>query len=245
MAINAKHTPEELKEVLTYDPETGEITWKVTTSTRAKAGSPAGVWQTMQNGRDYLGVTYQGVKMAGARLAWALYHGEWPDRIVFYRNGDSTDLSIKNLKLADHRSDRVVSDDGKVKYRTTSGAVRHYGLLRNYGITHAEYQSMLEAQNGNCAICGKPEKAKIPGRKTVDGKTGVRDLSLDHDHVTGAVRELLCNACNHVLGEVQDNPAILRAAADYLERHSAKQPNPNSLDPKEGLMNNSAKAIYA
>jgi hypothetical protein len=65
---------------------------------------------------------------------------------------------------------------------------------------------MLAAQGGLCAIC----RAAPAGH-------------VDHDHVTGAVRELLCFNCNGGLGQFRDDPAVLRAAADYVERHRARQ----------------------
>lgn len=40
---------------------------------------------------------------------------------------------------------------------------------------------------------------------------------MDHDHITGALRGLLCNFCNRALGNMRDNPVALRQAADYLE----------------------------
>lgn len=239
MAKAVKHTPEDIQKVLAYNPATGEFTWTVDLNSRARAGHRAGVWQRMQNGKDYFSVTYEGEKLSGARLAWVLHYGEWPDRSVFYIDGDSTNLRISNLKLADHRSNRVVGADGKTRYKMTTEAVRHYGLKRNYGISYAEYAQMHASQNGVCAICGNPETATIPGRKTDRSDGTPRELSLDHDHQTGALRGLLCNACNHILGEAKDNPAVLRAAAEYLEHHAAKA---DSLDPKEGLMQSSTQA---
>lgn len=62
---------------------------------------------------------------------------------------------------------------------------------------------MLEAQDGGCAICGRPPKNQR--------------LSVDHDHKTGLVRGLLCWTCNHrVLGNVRDNVELLMKAAAYL-----------------------------
>ena len=69
-----------------------------------------------------------------------------------------------------------------------------------------------DAQGGLCAICDQPETA------TRDGK--VKWLAVDHDHVTGELRDLLCQRCNVMIGHCADNPEVLRAAAAYLERHA-------------------------
>ncbi|WP_329046975.1 endonuclease VII domain-containing protein [Streptomyces sp. NBC_01422] len=75
-----------------------------------------------------------------------------------------------------------------------------------YGMTVEEYRSRLQEQDGRCAICGDvPEEGKR--------------LNIDHDHASGAVRELLCRWCNYALGNAKDDPARLRAMAAYLDRH--------------------------
>lgn len=76
---------------------------------------------------------------------------------------------------------------------------------RQYGITHAEYLALLEAQGGVCAICG-------------NGPSKTRTLHVDHDHVTGTVRGLLCTRCNPMLGYAHDDVAVLQAAIAYLTR---------------------------
>lgn len=81
----------------------------------------------------------------------------------------------------------------------------HY-QAKNYGITPARYEEMVLAQNALCAICGQPEVRKTR-------------LSIDHDHITNVVRELLCDRCNNILGRAKDDPEILRGAAAYLDRH--------------------------
>lgn len=84
---------------------------------------------------------------------------------------------------------------------------------KKYGITMDDYERMLIQQNGICAICGQGETAL--------GRSGeVKPLAVDHDHKTGAVRGLLCHRCNSVLGNAQDDPARLEAAAAYLRRSS-------------------------
>jgi hypothetical protein len=232
MVKNVKFSYGELAEVLKYDAEAGTFSWKVSTSSRAPAGRWAGVWQTMQNGKSYLAVTYKGRKMSGAQLAWLLHNKYWPDRSIFFVDGDTTNLRISNLKMADHKVHKVIGEDGKTKYKMTAEAVRHYGLQRGYGISYTEYAQMYADQGGVCAICRNPETAKIPGRKTSKENAGLRDLSVDHDHKTGAIRGLLCNACNHMLGEAKDNRNILLSAIQYLDKHSEASPNVVSLESK-------------
>lgn len=83
------------------------------------------------------------------------------------------------------------------------------GLLRRkYGLTPEEYAAMVEAQGGKCAICGSSDN-------------GGKPLYVDHDHTTGANRELLCNGCNALLGFAKEAPDVLLAAVQYLERHGS------------------------
>jgi hypothetical protein len=45
-------------------------------------------------------------------------------------------------------------------------------------------------------------------------------MHLDHEHAGGKVRAILCLSCNQGIGKFRDDPAILRAAAEYLQRMS-------------------------
>jgi Recombination endonuclease VII len=84
--------------------------------------------------------------------------------------------------------------------------------LKRFGVDAYWYEQKLAEQRGVCGICGKPETAKYRGR--------VVRLSVDHDHKTQKPRGLLCAACNRAIGLMKDNPARLRAAAEYLEQYS-------------------------
>ena len=70
------------------------------------------------------------------------------------------------------------------------------------GVTDAEYDRLLSAQGGGCAICGNPPKT--------------RRLHVDHDHKTGRVRGLLCHRCNRALPDWV-TATWLELASDYLE----------------------------
>ena len=74
-------------------------------------------------------------------------------------------------------------------------------------LTEDEYEAMLEAQGGVCAIC----KEKPKGSR----------LSVDHVHGTDQVRGLLCNLCNPALGLFKDNPDITFQAVEHPNAYSS------------------------
>lgn len=95
------------------------------------------------------------------------------------------------------------------KYATPEGRKdrRARSLMKNYGMTIEQYDEMVKAQGGACAIC-QGEPSGSAGR-----------FHVDHDHATGKVRALLCHTCNVGLGSFKDSPDLLRIAGDYLEKH--------------------------
>lgn len=80
---------------------------------------------------------------------------------------------------------------------------RHNRIRTMYGVTPERWDDMVWTQEGRCEICSNP----------------LTDPHVDHDHITKDPRDLLCTNCNNGLGRFFDEPALLRAAADYLERH--------------------------
>lgn len=78
-------------------------------------------------------------------------------------------------------------------------------LRNSHGITREQRDAMVEEQGGLCAICRKPPSGP--------GNTGV--LHVDHDHVTGRIRGMLCNKCNVGLGMFLDDPEVLANASQY------------------------------
>ena len=99
------------------------------------------------------------------------------------------------------------------EHRAAYGRAWH--LSRRFNLTGEEYAAMLAEQGGGCAICGQKETAV-----SANGK--IKDLAVDHDHETGVLRGLLCFNHNQGIGRFQNDPALLRAAADYLEAHASK-----------------------
>jgi hypothetical protein len=89
--------------------------------------------------------------------------------------------------------------------------MRKYTLKTKFGMTLRQYNYLLKKQNGCCAICGYKPEGEDRYRK---GKS----LAVDHDHVTGKIRGLLCDKCNRGLGHFNDNPRLLVEAVLYLQQ---------------------------
>lgn len=87
---------------------------------------------------------------------------------------------------------------------------RGYKFKHRYGISLDEYQQLLETQNHKCAACKNPDTSV-----THMGQT--KPLSVDHDHVTGKVRGLLCHKCNIALGLLNDDKERIMALANYIK----------------------------
>lgn len=85
----------------------------------------------------------------------------------------------------------------------TMERARNSNYQRFYGITTAEYEAMVLVSCGTCYLCGELE----PGK---------RRLSVDHDHITGRVRGLLCNDCNRFVGGIERKPQVLEKLQAYL-----------------------------
>lgn len=89
---------------------------------------------------------------------------------------------------------------------------RATNLMLRFGMTEDDYYSMLSSQGGVCKICG----ASNPnGRDSSSDK--MRHFSVDHCHITGKIRGLLCTCCNRGLGLLGDTVEDIRRALEYLE----------------------------
>jgi hypothetical protein len=84
-------------------------------------------------------------------------------------------------------------------------------FFKKYGIDYDAYDRMFTEQQGCCAICKSPD----PKGRWVGSS---RAFCVDHNHATGEVRGLLCNACNQGLGNFFDNIENLERAIVYLSK---------------------------
>jgi hypothetical protein len=105
---------------------------------------------------------------------------------------------------ADHRE--ISRARAKAHYHDNKDRHRDNRMKRNFGISLADYERLLEFQDGKCAICGRERPTR-----------GDKMLQIDHCHKTGVVRGLLCSPCNTVLGFLEDNTDSLKKALAYLK----------------------------
>jgi hypothetical protein len=102
-----------------------------------------------------------------------------------------------NEAWAKEQLEYYYSEGGQRSYRNTH-------LKRNFGITLEQFEEMLRAQGGVCALC------------STDKPKGRGAFHVDHDHLTGLIRGLLCHACNSGLGSLGDDPVRVARAVKHL-----------------------------
>lgn len=86
--------------------------------------------------------------------------------------------------------------------RERYGGQKSFLLNLRYGIDQETFDRMVESQGGLCAICGEEPAEHV-----------------DHSHVSGAVRGILCFNCNGGLGRFKDDKTVMGRAIEYLVRH--------------------------
>lgn len=122
-----------------------------------------------------------------------------------YHSGAARRLQLNAARRARRAKDpeRAREDDRKANAKKTS-VQRRASNLKRYGLTPEAFDALCRGQNGRCAICEQcPDHV----------------LYVDHCHMTGAVRGLLCRKCNFAIGLLEDSTSRLDAAKVYLGRH--------------------------
>ena len=129
------------------------------------------------------------------------YRKENPDKISAVKRryyARNRDVVIERVRL--------YNESNPEKRKRTPAKNHERNLRVKYGISVEDYNAMFHAQEGRCAICLK-HQSKLKRR-----------LHVDHDHATGAIRGLLCQHCNNVLGLLCDETDALQRAISYLEK---------------------------
>jgi hypothetical protein len=132
------------------------------------------------------------------------YKREWSQQNAPRLNAKSREWAVNNPERRKATLEKYAETHPEQK--------RAMHRQRRYGLDQAGFDALWAQQDGKCALC------EIP--LTLGRWNGRGTAHVDHDHETNRVRGLLCMICNHMLGIVNDSPAMLRKMADYLERHS-------------------------
>ena len=134
-------------------------------------------------------------------------------------NGQREDPEVRERRRLQTMAWREANPDKVKALREKSkDSTRDAYLERTYKLSLESYEEMLATQEGGCALCQKtPEE---------NGKK----LSVDHDHACcpgkrscgKCVRGLLCDACNHSIGRMDDDVERLQAAINYIKEHRGR-----------------------
>lgn len=123
-----------------------------------------------------------------------------------------------------HKNKKPLTAEQKIKKKESNlkwkHTVRESGftnqqitVIKNrYKLSEEELVDLVDKQDCKCAICNKDLNKS---RGVTEDKSN--DLCIDHDHITGKVRGLLCRDCNFALGLFKDNINNLTNAIKYLE----------------------------
>lgn len=146
-------------------------------------------------------------------LSWRCRECHSQIRKEFYqRNPEKLALEKERRKkyYLDHLNEEFKKERSrkfKESYSKSPRRFRNADLMGKYGMTIEDYNAMYDRQGGKCAICGGRGNERAVCRK----------LSVDHCHLTGNVRGLLCTQCNVGMGSLKDSQFLLANALRYLK----------------------------
>lgn len=138
-------------------------------------------------------------KRAYWRKKAAQYRIDHPDRVA----------ATNKRSYQKHYTEKRANQKRYASSDTAKARARSRSLMNRYGMTIDSWNQLFDRQNGTCAIC-----------KTNLEKLESRHVHVDHDHVTNAIRGILCHNCNTMIGLARDNSEILNAAINYLRKQA-------------------------
>lgn len=135
----------------------------------------------------------------------------------FYNQNNRKSTKMSNCKICVKKQANDWHKNNKernlinVKRWTANNKEKHNRSMKKcklkkfYNMTLEQYDNLVIFQSNKCAICDQKEK---------------NDLSVDHNHITGEIRGLLCQMCNKALGLFKTDlgPELLEKAIKYIKK---------------------------
>lgn len=170
-------------------------------------------WEKNKNERSKYSKIYREQHKDKIKQDAKIYRQEHEEEIKKYNKEHKEDKKQYSIIYREKNHEKL--REGKIKYgQENREKIREKELIRKYGIDKIKYDDLLIKQNYVCEICSKSETVK-------DKRTNIiRKLAVDHDHVTGKVRGLLCGNCNKGLGNFQDEISLLENAVKYSKKYN-------------------------
>lgn len=118
-----------LENYLSYDPNTGDLTWINSPAKRVKVGD-----KVSHVGSDgYISLQFQGTRYKAHRVAWFLHYGIWPEGDLDHINNDRTDNRICNLRTCTRQDNlRNMSKQPNKTSKFKGVSRRKNGLFESY-----------------------------------------------------------------------------------------------------------------
>ena len=154
------------------------------------------------------------------------YNREWNKKNETHRKSQQKQYREEHKEyLRERRKKYYRKNRERIRHNQTVYTINNIVRLRDdrrkrqlsikYNLSDEEYSKMFSEQGGICAICGNPETANRNGI--------VKQLTVDHNHITRQIRGLLCQKCNSAIGYLGEDIEIFRNAISYIEKWLAKQ----------------------
>lgn len=116
---------------------------------------------------------------------------------------------VTTARATPHAGPRCTSH-WRVEVRRQKAAIHEKRVQATYGLPPGGYEALMAFQGGCCALCRRARGL-------------AKRLAVDHDHVSGLVRGLLCSPCNNMLGHGRDSIEFFQRVIDYLVNPPARE----------------------